>query len=204
LADLRRTLDGPPARAVPAPVTEPGPATEPRPAPVTEPRPATRARTDPPRRLPYVPALDGLRGVAVAAVLLFHAQLVLGDTWVFRGGYLGVSTFFTLSGFLITSLLLSERESTGHIDRRRFWSRRFRRLLPAAWVTLAATLVWASGVLSFIGFDAAPSQLRALRGDIIASLAQVANWRFVLDSQSYGELFDEPSPVLHFCSLAIE
>jgi peptidoglycan/LPS O-acetylase OafA/YrhL len=177
---------------------------EPPPDPQTDgDAPAPRVVREP-GRLTYVPALDGLRGLAVGAVLLFHAQLLVGDTWIFRGGYLGVSTFFTLSGFLITSILLLERESTGAIDGRRFWSRRFRRLLPAAWVTLAATVVWASGALAFIGFDAAPAQLRSLRGDLLASLAQVANWRFVLDSQSYGALFDEPSPVLHFWSLAIE
>jgi peptidoglycan/LPS O-acetylase OafA/YrhL len=151
-----------------------------------------------------MPALDGVRGLAVAAVLLYHGQLAIGDEWVFRGGYLGVSTFFTLSGFLITSLLLVERERTGSVDRRRFWSRRFRRLLPAAWVTLAAAVVYGSGALSFVGFDAADSQVATLRADVLSAVANVANWRFVVAGESYGALFDEPSPVLHFWSLAIE
>jgi peptidoglycan/LPS O-acetylase OafA/YrhL len=187
LADAPSTLEAVPAERGPAAVRRAGP----------------QGRTDRPR-LAYVPALDGLRGAAVLAVLLYHAQLTVGENWLFKGGYLGVSTFFTLSGYLITSLLLLERDRTGRIDGPRFWSRRFRRLLPAAWVTLAAAVVYGSGVLAFIGFDAAPAQVRALRGDIIAGLAQVANWRFIVDSQSYGELFDEPSPILHFWSLAIE
>jgi peptidoglycan/LPS O-acetylase OafA/YrhL len=187
LADVRSTLEAAPVEREPAAVRRARP----------------RASGERPR-LAYVPALDGLRGAAVLAVLLFHAQLTVGDNWLFKGGYLGVSTFFTLSGYLITSLLLLERDRSGRIDGPRFWSRRFRRLLPAAWVTLTAAVVYGSGILSFIGFDAAPAQLRALRGDVIASLAQVANWRFIVDSQSYGELFDEPSPILHFWSLAIE
>ncbi len=89
------------------------------------PRPA---RADQPRapHLPYFPALDGIRGLAVAGVLLFHA----GFSWMV-GGYLGVSTFFTLSGFLITSLLLAERAANGAVSLKAFWVRRFRRLMPA-------------------------------------------------------------------------
>ena len=87
-------------------------------------------------RLPYLPALDGLRGVAVAGVLAFHAGL---DHMV--GGYLGVSTFFTLSGFLITSLLLGEATATGGVGLATFWSRRLRRLLPASLLTLAGVLL---------------------------------------------------------------
>src|SRR5882724_10886960 len=83
-----------------------------------------------------VPALDGLRGLAVAAVLLFHSNF----GWA-RGGYLGVSAFFTLSGFLITSLLLAERASTGAVSLTRFWARRARRLLPAAWLALVGAAV---------------------------------------------------------------
>ncbi|MCX7621251.1 MAG: acyltransferase family protein [Acidimicrobiales bacterium] len=147
-----------------------------------------------PRRqsLPYFPALDGIRGAAVAAVLAFHA----GFSWAV-GGYLGVSTFFTLSGFLITSLLLAEHRSTGHIDLRAFWTRRFRRLMPAALATLAL-------VALFGWLLADETQRRNLAGDVGAALAYVANWRFVLSGKSYGELFSAPSPVQHFWSLAIE
>ena len=80
-----------------------------------------------PRRLTYDPALDGLRGIAVLAVLFFH-----GDFAWAPGGFLGVSIFFTLSGFLITTLLLTEKETTGGVRLSRFWIRRLRRLMPAA------------------------------------------------------------------------
>jgi peptidoglycan/LPS O-acetylase OafA/YrhL len=141
--------------------------------------------------LTYNPALDGIRGLAVAAVLLFHA----GFPWA-RGGYLGVSTFFTLSGFLITSLLLVEHGATRRISLGRFWARRLRRLLPASALTLAAVAV---GARVFAQLHTA-----SLEGDLLASLFQVANWRFLLDDQSYADLFATPSPVLHFWSLAIE
>jgi peptidoglycan/LPS O-acetylase OafA/YrhL len=151
---------------------------------------ATATGTTP--KIPFQPGLEGLRGVAVVAVLFFHA----GFPWA-QGGFLGVSTFFTLSGYLITTLLLHEREHQGRISLRRFWGRRFRRLMPAALLCLAGVVVFGATV-------ADPSQLGRLRGDVIASLAYVANWRFVIDGQSYGALFSSPSPVLHFWSLAIE
>ena len=142
-------------------------------------------------KLAYNPALDGIRGAAVGAVLLFHG----GFAWA-RGGYLGVSTFFTLSGFLITSLLIAERTSTGRVRLTAFWARRLRRLFPASAFTLAGIS------LSALVVDQAWE--RSLRGDVLAALAQVANWRFLFDDRSYAELFASPSPVLHFWSLAIE
>jgi peptidoglycan/LPS O-acetylase OafA/YrhL len=137
-----------------------------------------------------VGALDGLRGLAVAAVLLYHSQY----SWA-RGGFLGVSAFFTLSGFLITSLLLGQRERG--VPLRRFWGRRARRLLPAAMLAIVFVLLFAATI-------ATNDQLRLLRGDVIATLAYVANWRFYASGQSYAHLFSQPSPVLHFWSLAIE
>lgn len=141
--------------------------------------------------LPRIPALDGLRGLAVAGVLAYHAG------WSgARGGYLGVSLFFTLSGYLICTLLTQERERSGTIDLGRFWSRRARRLLPAALVALvlAVLVSTAPGI----------GQASELRGDVLAALGYVANWRFVLDGSSYAELGQGPSPVQHFWSLAIE
>src|SRR4051812_50201047 len=100
-------------------------------APEARPSRPPRETPDPPptapARLPYFPGLDGLRGLAVIAVLFFHG----GFSWAV-GGYLGVSTFFTLSGFLITSLLLAERTTTRRVNLRAFWGRRVRRLLPAS------------------------------------------------------------------------
>ena len=141
---------------------------------------------------PRVPALDGLRGAAVAGVLAYHA----GFGWA-RGGFLGVSLFFTLSGYLITSLLLHEHATTGRIRLGVFWVRRARRLLPAAVVALAGIVVFGATV-------AGGSQLRALRGDVLGALGYVANWRFVAAGTSYGDLWSAPSPVQHFWSLAIE
>jgi peptidoglycan/LPS O-acetylase OafA/YrhL len=133
-----------------------------------------------------------LRGLSVAAVLAFHS----GFGWA-AGGYLGVSAFFTLSGFLITTLLLTEWRETGWISLRHFWSRRLRRLMPAALVGLAMIVLFGVAI-------ADADQLRELRGDVLAALCYVANWRFIYSSQSYADLFAEPSPVLHFWSLAIE
>jgi peptidoglycan/LPS O-acetylase OafA/YrhL len=142
--------------------------------------------------LPHVAALDGIRGLAVVGVLLFHG----GVGWA-RGGWLGVSVFFTMSGFLITSLLLHEWAASGRISLRRFWDRRARRLLPAALLCLAgiATYAWAF---------ASPADLANLRGDLLAALGYAANWRFLLRDLSYGDLFSNPSPLQHFWSLAIE
>ena len=142
-------------------------------------------------RLRYEPALDGIRGVAVAAVLCFHA----GFGWA-QGGFLGVSVFFTLSGYLITSLLLAEHGGTGGLSLRRFWARRARRLLPASLLCIAGVVVLAATVLE-------PAQGR-LRGDVLGALADVANWRFYFGGDSYAEVFVVPSPLTHFWSLAIE
>ncbi len=140
----------------------------------------------------YVRGLDGLRAVAVIVVLLFHAE-----TPFFGGGFLGVSLFFTLSGFLITTLLLAEHEQTGGVSFRRFYGRRARRLLPAAYACLLLVAAWS------VWWTA--SQQRALRGDLVAAVANVANWRFAFSSSSYQDLFlSAPSPVAHFWSLAIE
>ena len=141
----------------------------------------------------HLPGLDGLRALAVIAVLAFHA----GFDWMV-GGYLGVSTFFTLSGFLITTLLLHEHRRSGTVDLRSFWSRRYRRLWPASLVVLAAV------ALLFAPFVATAAQRASMRGDLLTSLFEVANWHFILTGDSYSDLFVAPSPVLHFWSLAIE
>ena len=139
----------------------------------------------------YLPALDGLRALAVGAVLLFHG----GFRWA-KGGFLGVSVFFTLSGFLITTLLLRERDGTGTISLRRFWARRARRLLPAALVCLAAVAI--------VDWRGLIPHRSATRVDLLGALVNVANWRFYFSGQSYGSLFRTPSPVQHYWSLAIE
>jgi peptidoglycan/LPS O-acetylase OafA/YrhL len=144
------------------------------------------------RRLPQHPGLDGLRGAALAGMLCFHG----GFAWA-RGGYLSVSTFFTLSGFLITGLLVHERAARGAIDLGRFWSRRLRRIVPALLAALLGTALYAA-LLS----DS--DQFGRVRADALAALGYVANWRFILSGQAYEDLFAAPSPVLHFWSLAVE
>lgn len=143
-------------------------------------------------RVGHIAALDGLRGIAVAAVVAYHL-----DSSVVSGGFLGVSLFFTLSGFLITNLLLAEWRQTGHIELRSFWQRRFRRLLPASLAGIALVVLMAPFV-----WDA--TQLRDLPGDVVASLAYVANWRFIISGDAYAAGFEAPSPLLHYWSLAIE
>lgn len=142
--------------------------------------------------LPYSAALDGVRGIAILQVLLFH-----GAGRLLPGGYLGVSTFFTLSGFLITGLLLLERERSGRIDLVRFWKRRLRRLMPAALlgIALAAAFVLVAGT---------PSQGGRFLWDGIAALAYGANLRAMAGGQSYWEIFSRPSPLQHYWSLSIE
>jgi peptidoglycan/LPS O-acetylase OafA/YrhL len=142
------------------------------------------------RPLPYLPALDGLRAVAVVGVLLFHG----GVSWM-PGGFLGVDVFFVLSGYLITTLLLRERVGTGGIDLRQFWVRRFRRLLPALLV-----LIGVVGIAAPFLVDA--GQRGSVRGDGLAALGYVANWRFVVTEQSY--FAGTPSPLRHLWSLAVE
>jgi len=151
-------------------------------------------QSDTPERphLAYIPALDGLRAIAVMAVLAYHG----GVSWMV-GGYLGVDLFFVLSGFLITSLLLGEWRQHGRINLREFWQRRVRRLLPA----LALVLV---GVIAYAAVVANRSELSRIRGDGFATLAYVANWRFVFSGQSYFDAFATPSPLRHVWSLAIE
>ncbi len=144
----------------------------------------------------YQPALDGVRALAVAAVLLFH-----GGVPGFGGGYLGVSVFFTLSGYLITSLLVHEHHVTGRIDLATFYSRRLRRLLPASALCLLAVVVAAASTDVFEG-------VTSLRAHVLGSLFQVANWVFLAGGGSYQELLAQTngtaSPLEHFWSLAIE
>jgi peptidoglycan/LPS O-acetylase OafA/YrhL len=156
---------------------------------VPEPAPApTIAATE--GRMPYLPALDGLRAIALVAVLAFHA----GFSWI-RGGYLPLTSFFVLSGFLITSLLLLERGRSGRIDLFKFWGRRAKRLVPAALLAIGLVAVYTQAI---------DRSTPGLRGDVFACLGWVANWRFIFVGRSYEDLFGDPSPVQHFWSLAVE
>jgi peptidoglycan/LPS O-acetylase OafA/YrhL len=138
----------------------------------------------------HLPALDGLRGAAVVAVLLYHGGHL-------EGGYLGVDLFFALSGFLITSLLLSEYAATGAISLRMFWARRARRLLPAVLLLVAAIALYTRVIARPVDYD-------MIRADGLATLAYVANWHTILGGGSYWKANLAPSPFQHTWSLAIE
>lgn len=139
----------------------------------------------------YLPALDGLRALAVALVVAYH----LGYSGV-AGGYVGVEVFFVLSGWLVCALLANEHRTTGRIDLRRFWLRRARRLLPAAVTAVVGTLTVATVV--------SPDRVAALRSDALAALGYHLNWRLILDHQSYFQAADGPSALEHLWSLSIE
>jgi peptidoglycan/LPS O-acetylase OafA/YrhL len=140
----------------------------------------------------YQPALDGVRALAVTAVLLFH-----GGVGFLPGGFLGVDAFFVLSGFLITSLLLAEHRRYGRIRLAAFWGRRARRLLPALLLVLVC-------VVSAGRFLLPPVEVQLLRGDALAALGYVANWRMLYRGSDYFAQTAAPSPLQHTWSLGIE
>ncbi|WP_421118203.1 acyltransferase family protein [Aquihabitans daechungensis] len=141
-------------------------------------------------RIAHLPALDGLRGLAVAGVLIYHGGYL-------TGGYLGVDLFFVLSGFLITSLLLVEHDGSGRVGLEGFWSRRARRLLPALYLFLLGVVVYAA-------VWARPIDLNQIRGDVYAALLYVSNWWYISQDADYWAISLAPSPLQHLWSLAIE
>ena len=122
---------------------------------------------NPPRqaisRVPYLPGLDGMRALAVVAVMLYHTN----NGWL-PGGFIGVEVFFVISGYLITLLLIGEHEKTGHIDLKQFWIRRAKRLLPALFLMMALLMVYSAL------FER--DTLGKLRGDVLAGLGYITNW----------------------------
>jgi peptidoglycan/LPS O-acetylase OafA/YrhL/lysophospholipase L1-like esterase len=139
----------------------------------------------------YMPGLDGLRAIAVLAVIAFHEQL----GWA-PGGLLGVGVFFTLSGYLITDLLLGQWAARGRIALADFWARRARRLLPALFVMVAVITAWVTL------FDR--TRLATLRGADAAAATYSSNWYLIIQGQSYFSRFAPPQPLDHLWSLAVE
>ncbi len=158
---------------------------------VATPRPPAPKPPGHSARLPYLPALDGLRALAVIAVLIYHAGL----RWL-PGGFLGVEIFFTISGYLITSLLLSEWRETGRIVLKHFWLRRARRLLPALFAVIILVLAYAVLFL--------PDEVAGLRGDAAAAFGYSTNWYLIFSHKSYFETVGRPSMLRHLWSLAVE
>ena len=152
---------------------------------------APSASKAPAPRLPYMPGVDGLRALAVGAVVVYH----FGAGWL-PGGFLGVDVFLVISGYLITSLLLAELRATDRIDLKRFWLRRCRRLLPALFLMLAVVM------LAMVIFH--HGEVARLRGALLASMGYVANWYFAFANVPYFEQFGRPSVLQHLWSLAVE
>jgi peptidoglycan/LPS O-acetylase OafA/YrhL len=143
-----------------------------------------------PSGIRYLPGLDGLRALAVLAVIIYHAN----KSWL-GGGFLGVEVFFVISGYLITTLLIAESDATGMISFRSFWIRRARRLLPALWTMMLAVVIYVSIFEREV--------LGQLRGDVIAAFFYVFNWFQIWTGSSYfGELGFVP--LRHLWSLAVE
>jgi peptidoglycan/LPS O-acetylase OafA/YrhL len=139
----------------------------------------------------YIPGLDGLRAIAVLAVIAYH----LNFDWA-AGGLLGVTVFFVLSGYLITDLLIAEFVTTDRINFKNFWIRRARRLLPAMFTMLLVVITWVTI------FEQA--MLDRLEEDTVAAILYVSNWWYIFQELSYFESFGPPSLLTHFWSLAVE
>jgi len=137
-----------------------------------------------------MPGLDGLRAIAVLAVIAYHLRVGFAT-----GGLLGVGVFFTLSGYLITDILL-EGWVTRKLSLKNFWLARARRLLPALFTMLAVVLLWV-----WIGN---PDLLGTLRGETISSIFFTENWWAIAQNMSYFDRFGAPSPMSHLWSLAVE
>ncbi|HEC2217441.1 TPA: acetyltransferase [Staphylococcus delphini] len=138
----------------------------------------------------YMPGLDGIRAVAVIAIIIYH----LNPQWLW-GGFLGVDTFFVISGYLITSLLLTEYHNTGKIELTSFWLRRVKRLIPAVLFLVMGVLVL---TLIFM-----PTEIQKVRADSIAAIFYVSNWWYIMQNVDYFEQF-AVQPLKHLWSLAIE
>lgn len=139
----------------------------------------------------YITGLDGIRAIAVIMVLAYHLKLAL-----FKSGFLGVTVFFVLSGYLITGILISEVEEEGTIDLKNFWLRRIRRLVPAV-MSMAVVIIFVSAVVNRIIFTKGCK-------DFLASVLGFNNWWQIFNKVSYFEAAGIPSPFTHCWSLAIE
>lgn len=139
----------------------------------------------------HITGLDGIRAIAVIMVLAYHLKLAL-----FKSGFLGVTVFFVLSGYLITGILISEVEEEGTIDLKNFWLRRIRRLVPAV-MSMAVVIIFVSAVVNRIIFTKGCK-------DFLASVLGFNNWWQIFNKVSYFEAAGVPSPFTHCWSLAIE
>ncbi len=138
-----------------------------------------------------MPGLDGLRAIAVLGVIAYH----LNFEWA-EGGLLGVGVFFTLSGYLITDILLNQVRRSGRIEFKSFWLARARRLLPALFVMLTVVIAW----VTLIG----PHQPLDFRNEALAAAGYINNWWLIFNDVSYFARFAPPTPLKHLWSLSVE
>jgi len=148
-------------------------------------------------KINYRPEIDGLRAIAVSVVILYHAQINIFDTKIFEGGFIGVDIFFVISGYLITSLILKELESTGSFSFRYFYERRARRILPALIVVILASLPAAWLLL-------VPGNFIEFTKSILYSLGFSSNFYFHFSGLQYGAEDALLKPLLHTWSLSVE
>jgi peptidoglycan/LPS O-acetylase OafA/YrhL len=150
---------------------------------------------DSPEKDAFRPDIEGLRGLAVSLVVLFHAGLLSQASTRLTGGFIGVDLFFVVSGFLITGLLIRERERTGRISFSRFYARRVRRILPAAAVVLLITIPLSNQLVTLV-------QRSPVMQDAASAALSIANIRFAMTTDYFNPV--SYSPFLHFWSLGVE
>ena len=144
----------------------------------------------------YRPEIDGLRAIAVGAVILYHAQINIFGHQPFKGGFIGVDIFFVISGYLITSIILKELNTTGSFSFKNFYERRIRRILPALLFVMLASL-------PFAWFYLLPDQIFHFSNSIVYSLGFISNLFFHFSGNAYFGVA-ETKPLLHTWSLSIE
>ena len=148
-------------------------------------------------KLTYRPEIDGLRAIAVGAVILYHAQITILGYQPFKGGFIGVDIFFVISGYLITSIILKELVTTGTFSFKHFYERRIRRILPALLFVMLTSLPFAWMYLL-------PSDLIDFSKSILYSLGFSSNFYFHYSGQVYGATDGLLKPFLHTWSLSVE
>lgn len=148
-------------------------------------------------KIPYRPEIDGLRAIAVVAVILYHAEFEVSGSLPFAGGYLGVDVFFVISGFLISKIILTELEGRGRFSFLSFYQRRVRRILPILLVVMLASfpLAW---------IYLLPTAFVEFAQSMLYSLAFVANFFFHSVTAAYGAESSLLKPLLHTWSLSVE
>ena len=148
-------------------------------------------------KITYRPEIDGLRAVAVTAVILYHAQINIFDSQLFKGGFIGVDVFFVISGYLITTIILKELVTTGQFSFKNFYERRIRRILPALIFVMIVSIPFAWIFLL-------PNSLIDFSKSILYSLGFSSNFYFHFSGQQYDSESSLLKPFLHTWSLSVE